>query len=879
MSMFPNAWMSQPHTIAMDLPKILARDLPPRRLDDRDDGTGGLGLGWLITIAVLGGILLFASIGYLLAWKIRQRCAPVTRRVYATDPASDHYDPTALTTVLSRRRLLNSQTTMQVLPSDASELTLGNGRGDQLPWHPPPVLPPLPKSRSFGLNVNGLKSRWIVDGESDHGPERRRWSWRDSWVGVMMGSGALATATLPDVEAHAPEQTPAQAPTELKDMSPVRNEIHVQKKRQSQPPAATLGGSATAPELGNDEEERGRSRLAGQTRYIKPDGTETDLKDILACTEQRLRDGTSRSPVKTPRGSPHKGSPMKTPRTGSSTKTRGRVTPSPSKKSIVNTPGTNKSRGASVSSIGSAANSLIRAATEELQLPGGMASPSRLRAGQEWSQQPQAQQLQSTSPQRSPPRPSPRRRSASLDSDVSSALSTLYSVGEPEDEISNDPFIENKPAAPPTQDTRQQITGPRPLRRTKTLNEGKASGEVVDESAVPAPLRTISVNSHRGGRMGRRGSLRMAPVLSPPSKRGSVETKPKNDLFVGGQRSVSEGSESVYTDVTVPESEEEQEDGEVTPKGVKRQESTSNIATPTRVRQGTADLTSSPLNEREVLSLLHQSAQPRRGLPKPPTKIMLNDETLIPTPLSPRPKSQHQRPPTRRASIASTSSSNYDQDFNGEESDVPTSLPGRRATTSGLHSVGSTCAELRRMNSVVSSYSVASVASTVFGDDTNENETPTLPALRGGGFSPDRTQSKNVKDGKKNYLNVGGQGSVKGKGKGKGRSGHSRSNSRSSIPVKKDTKGVAQQSEDEKENQGLGLRVRFELPSPRRSPNGPRTAMRSPTRMPLKDEEKEKERRRKQRESGESLGLYDQDGFLKSSPDRDAVAKGGRLRM
>lgn len=892
MSMFPNAWMAQPHTIAMDLPKMLPRQV----LAARDEKTGGLGLGWLITIAVLGGVLLFACVGYLLAWKIRQRSRPVTRRVYATDPASDHHEPDALTTVLSKRRLLNSQTTMQILPSEASELTLGFGYGearDPVPWRPPPVLPPLPKSRSFGLNIDRFRGRWSVDGESEHGPERRRWSWRDSWVGVMMGSGALATATLPDLEDNAPQPAPTEAPQELKDMSPERNEIHVQKKRQSRPPAmgpaisgganATLGGSATAPELRDAEEERGRSRVAGQMRYVKPSGTASDLKDILAHTEQRLRDGTSRSPVKTPRGSPTKnGSPMKTPRTGSSTRTRGRVTPSPSKKSQNNTPGTNKSRGPSVSSIGSAANSLIQAATQELQLPGGTGSPSRLRAGQEWSSnaQVQLQPAQSTSPQRSPPRPSPRRRSRSLDSDVSSALSTLYSVGEPEDEqyqapqpnaTRDDPFVE----------TRQGPTGPRPLERAQTVREGKVRGEVVDETAVPAPLRTLSTNARFGGR---RGSLKMtpAPVLSPPRRRDSVETKAKNDLFIGGQRSVSEGSESVYTDVTVPESEEE---GETTPKGVKQVDSTSNVATPTRARLAraeTADLTSSPLDEREVMSLRHQSSQ-MRGLPKPPTRILLNDEMILPTPLSPRPKNQYQRPPTRRASIASTSSSNYDQDFNNEDYDVATSLPGRRATTSGLHSVGSTVAELRRMNSVVSSYSVASIASTA-GGDKDEGESPTLPVLRGGGFSPDRAQSKTVKDGKKNYLNVGSsQGSLR----ATPRRGHSRNNSRptNSLNTPKDTREPKslQKGEEEKENQGHGLRVRFELPSPRRSPNGPRKAMRSPTRLPLrsdlKDGDKEKERKRRQRESAESLGLYDQDGFLKSSPDRDAVAKGGRLRM
>ena len=949
--------------------------------DKGDDGTG-IGLGWLLAIALCGGVLFFAAVGYLLVWWLKTRSQPLTTRVYAHDHTStmdyemeNGVGPSAgggelfgvppsesSVTVLAKKRFLRSESSISKL---SGHLTSSS----TVLWKPP-VLPPLPTHNSFTFGGGKRRSGGRVDDgdPAEHGPKFTRRSWRDSWMAMMM-TRTDSKPTLPnldmDDEVHEEDlergrSREARRPFEEVTRQP--SELQIPKKRRSNLPLMT---SQTAPELSveddTDEPPRGRSRVAGYAQHqssssrqeqqsrpghatrIRPSVTETELKDILISTEQRLRDGTSRSPVKTPhasptkgsssRGTPSKGSPTKTPRscrTGSSTKTAGRMTPSPSKKNLQNgTPTKTKtsSQHGSVSSIGSAANSLIRAATEELELPDGSSSPSRLR-GKEWGvanreehdlkQQERQAQIQ-------------RPRSQSLDSQ-SSALSTLYSVGEPDEEEDDkwpvviptrrkaDPFVESR--IPRFQQANQNtygsesrpgLTGPRPLRRTKTISAGSLVGEAIDETAVPAPLRTISVNSHMG-RAGRQGDKKSGTgrtiILSPPKGRFSEEVKPKTAAneskkanLASVPSSMSIATESSYTDVTVNDETFEEDTtpkAEELPKHKRANSSLSTSTTPTK-RNGNGrslDLSSSPLNEREVISMLMESTQSRNLPLPPPSAITLNGEPM-PTPLSPRPKSRNQnQAQSRRASLESISSLNsYDRSLSEYET-LGEMMPPRRATLSGLsaftanaaHSVGSTVAELRRMNSFMSSYSVASVASTILGGD-GVSESPTLPTLRGGGFSPARTNSKNEASGRRNYLNFGTpppnketRKKKKGtesaptspmRGKGHKKSASTSSQPRSSIPVRADKKEDVEDKENTLPSQRT---VRFEVPTGlREGRTGINLA--PPSSIPTLSSTMTPEQRRLQRESADSLGLYDKDGFLKNSPDRDAVAKGGRLRM
>ncbi|KFH46588.1 hypothetical protein ACRE_026390 [Hapsidospora chrysogenum ATCC 11550] len=877
----------------MDIPSSLRR---------RDGSSGGLGLGWLLAIALCGGILLFAAVGYLLVWRLKMRKTPCTTRVYAAGGEGvvedDQHHPgvgaleSSSTNVLSKKRFMRSDSSMSRL---STQLTMSN----TVIWQPP-VLPPLaPQGGSFLGMGRGRSRTWVDDGEEEHGPRVQRRSWReswlrrDSWLAMMM----LGAPTLPDVSGEAEKGEVFEKETALGALKTkeegARGRVQVQKRRQSRP---SLRMSQTAPELstrnneGSDDEEppRGRSR-------------------------------------ETPRSSPTKGgSPTKTPRscrTGSSTKTAGRMTPSPSKRNVqAGTPTKGHSRNASVSSIGSAANSLIRVATEQLELPAGPPSPRRLRGDARRTLLPKQLQLQ-VQPQQQRQQQQ-RRRSRSLDSDVSSCLSTLYSVGEAEEEQrgktlavheNDDPFVEFRRlhqqqgfTKKPSLETRQQVVnGPRPLRRVKTV-EGMSVNSPVDRSAIPAPLRTISVNSHlgRAGRQAgeKRNSAKYTMVLQPPNnKMSSDDVKPKTSApevtkrasLTAAASETSIVSDSVYTDVSVGDTSEDTIVTEELPAHKRAASSVSSVATTPKKTGQSWDLSSSPLDEREVLSMFMESARSRRDLPVPPSRITLNDETILTTPLSPAPKSKLTHPVhSRRASIVSVSSSNYDQDSvstppTADETGQATELPAPRVTTSvasrdAAHSVGNTVGELRRMDSIVSSYSVASVASLSGG---TLSESPTLPSLRGGGFAPD---SKSEAVGKRNYLKLGGASQSKRNGSSSGQrqeqqqssssSHNGRNPGRSSIPVRsdKDKKGGG------KENQGTNARtVRFDVPSGSGLREGRHGANLAPPSSPRGTARNtgEMTAAQLQRASVDSLGLYDQDGFLKNSPDGDAVARGGRLRM
>ncbi|VUC23788.1 unnamed protein product [Clonostachys rosea] len=784
----------------------------------------------------------------------------------------------------------------------------------------PPVLPPLPTYNSF---TNGAaagkkqRGRSWVDEEALHGPQVRRLSFRDSWFskeGWLSGS-----PTLPDLEEPVPEKLP-QAP-------PIDQKIEVQKRQVS------LNESQTEPDLPSlTGLPRGRPRIPPMMP-IRTYATESDLRDILASTEQRLREGVSISPEKNSQKSPRRGgsptktgSPIKTPRSGrtvASGHSNGRMTPSPSKRGSqppnTPTPVRTHSRNASITSIGSVANSLIRQATAELELPGGMSSPSRLR-GQEWTA-PHQKQQPIPQPQFQPqhhwqqgamggssgrdtrrdtrPQEEEYLRRVSMESEVSSALSTLYSVGEPEEEIrrpeteTDDPFVMKG-----TMQARPQLTGPRPLRRAKTI----AGLQIYDESAVPAPLRTVSVNTRAAPRphseQPKMSSLiAVSSIRLPPPAmndlRNQEEVRPKSaispemtsrSLFLSSESSeASLVSCSVHSIESNTSNEEEQV---VTPKAENfpkpagyRSKSSSPESYSTPVKRGVpaagVGLSSSPLDERQVQSMLVASTYNKRDLPVPPScaGTRPNSAIIQPGPSS-RPTSKHMvisPPPMSRS--GSVCSSVYDVDFSHE--DQHTELPKGLGSTMSIRgqTVGSTIAELRRTNSVVSSYSVASLASTFLSDTPADPQS--IPSMRGGGFSPLRTNSKSAAAGNRNYLSLGGMGALKGSRESRQQQ-NSVARSRSAV-------STLEKTEANKENQVLRT-VRFEMPDhPREGRLGPSLTVPLPETSsitPVNSADEQERRALPQLQSNQSIdstGLYDKEGFLIPSPDRKN--KGGRWRM
>ncbi|ENH68732.1 hypothetical protein FOC1_g10014520 [Fusarium oxysporum f. sp. cubense race 1] len=774
-------------------------------------GAGGLGLGWILTFSIGGAILLFAAIGFLLTWRVKSRDKEDATTVYQVSENVEDHRRSIFTKRLVKRKYAMSRS--------VSRLSLSL----------PPVLPPLPTYNSFtffgGNGKRGRSSSWVEE-DRFHGPRvsrSRRDSLfsRDGWLGRAPTIPTLMTDD--DLEK-------AQGSQELEQG------IKVQK-RQS---AETLKPSKTAPELPMPEDEAQTSPVRAPSRArVRASVTDTDLRDILRSTEQRLRDGTSRSPSKNSRSSPTKRSPQKissvrsTPRKNSPTKTPhshktissedstnttgtvriSRIPPSPTKRATIHVVPTDaQSRQVSTSSIGSAANSLIAEATQELVLPGGLSSPSRMR-GHQWDApedpSPEKQNPQKkTSHKQSAKEDSPDRR-ASQDSQASSSLSTLYSANDPEEKDQPDPFVEHGIAlAFPVSNSYTSILTP-----SVTTTEGDSTlslGNRMSESPKPEVPE------------------RVRPLLQ--ENRHSVATVPSPST-----------------------------------------------------------MTSSPFDEQDMLSLLMGTA-PKRALPEPPKHIAQVDQIVMPKPVSPMPRrefSQHLRqmsstantiyhdePPVDSPSAISTGSP-LRRSISRSKKDMPNLAP---PTVPSMGSLGNSIMELRRMNSMVSSYSGNSLGSSV-----NEPDSPTLPMLNLTSSFSRRTINpvtpRASMSGRQNYLNLGSP--------NKNSSGsvvppmptrplpQSRSN-RSNLGVE-----IREDDIDEgKENQepsstSSGLR------ETRRSANmgrDTRDLSRAPskTKLGTVSELIAESKRDSKRKSVDSIGLYDADGFLKSSP---VDAKGRCLRM
>lgn len=859
---------------------------------------GGLGLGWILAFSVGGAILLFAAVGFLLTWRIRSRTLPESTTIYQVSDNSDDHRRSIFT-----KRLVKKNYPMS---KSISRLSLSL----------PPVLPPLPTHNSFtlfsGNGKRGRSSSWVEE-DRFHGPKvsrSRRDSLfsRDSWLGRAPTLPSLMLED--DPEKAQPSELPADQPT-----------IYLRDQQSLE----TLKPSKTAPELPTPAQELQTSPVRPPPlAHVRASVTDLDLRDILRSTEQRLRDGSSQSPTKTPRaspskrsqklsslkGTPHKNSPMKTPRTHrtasslDSTNTTGtvrikHVEQSPSKRSTIHVvPRPGHSRTVSISSIGSAANSLIAEATQELGLPGGLSSPSRLR-GRQW------QPLDGNSPQKDPTpkqksveKDSPERR-LSQDSEASSSLSTLYSANEPEDKEQPDPFVEKKKKQGTlTSESRSSLFGPRSLRsRTRTLSisipagqtifntqQGQLNRNSVSTQAVGGPPLSIVLQPpqehlHRDisfGSRDRDGFALAYPVTGSMTSMvtPSVTTATDEDssLHLDDRR-----SESPRLDVPGRPIWPQQQDRNTLLVGAPASPLTT---------------ASSPFDEQDMMALLMGTAMPRRALPDPPRHIAQVEQIVMPTPLCPRPRrdfSQH----LHRMSLNSPETSvNEGESIGDDPGAVSTGSPLRRSLSRSLRdppsgpppammslgSLGNSIVELRRMNSMVSSYSATSMAST-----HNEPDSPTLPNPLNSTFSRGRLTSnpRTSTSGRQNYLNLGSprkslSGAVSAAAPTRPIPPSKSSRSNLGVEIRED------EAEAGKENQGPEVKVpRLEvatgLRETRRSGNLGRDTRDSilTTRAPGKTKVGALSKKEAQRQSVESLGLYDKDGFLRSSPEN----KGRCLRM
>ncbi|KHN95655.1 uncharacterized protein MAM_06496 [Metarhizium album ARSEF 1941] len=984
-------------------------------LSRRDGDAGALSLGGLLAIALCGGVVVFTSVGLLMAWRVKRRQKRARDRMYTL---ADEYSKTRLT----KRPVVMSESAVSGLPSRLSSrfsLTL------------PPIMP-LPPMLSYG-NLGVFRSGSRRRGEEKDA--KGGWFGRDGWIRQAQAPAvpALRAAEeggdddgIYDLGGRQDQQRPSYEEYRKQPMekdygggyrfqSPSHGHGHgdaarraeqEQQRARSQQPGlcvqkkrtgAALQTSQTTPNLcpqararAQDDAAAARGRPSGPRpparAHVRPSMTVTDvgLRDILRSTDQRLREGPSRSPTKdkTPRPSPTR-SPSRCRPGSNAGRATGRHdpgTPSPSKHRPGGTVAVAAlSTQASMASIGSAANSLIAEATHQLEVPDGVPSPSRLGGRRQRDPEPQGhpplppslpgiettQHTPNHSPQRSPqrsaqrsPQPSPPKR-RSVDSDQSSSLSTLYSVGEPENEeqeiqrqyflqqqrfrreelealaAGRDPFVDNgdgdgngRARSRPARQTLEQPAGPRPLRRIKTMSPSVRDARA-DASPVSQPLRPLSLNSKGGP--GRGIDLQVVPPR-PLMLRASDAARPRTPQPQPQPRTASDASfasDSVNSDdsgaTALPACETPRPEW-VAAAGRRGSPPTPAPGPLTPGRQGdgerdggrNADFSSSPFSEHEILSMLLASGGAKRALPLPPSSaVTCPDGSVLATGLSPRPsvKSPGGSSPHRRRSSGSCSISLCSSAADAAACGSPPGrrvVAGHRSSRDGPPALGTTIAQLRRMNSLVSSYSAASVASTVAVGDA---DSPTLPCIFTSLSSPLRQRQRQQQQqppcprpedsGSRYYLNVGagtlpkhrslGVGSSPGRtGAGTGTASrnavphHRKGRSEDVLPMPKLGLGLGlgpspAGEQEGKENQrvdGLDASGDQARPSPRPSlpppcsPSSPTTYSAQVFRLrqgPVGDL-LAREMRPAKRDSVDSLGLYDEDGFLLPSPERDARA-------
>ncbi|OAA71477.1 hypothetical protein ISF_02028 [Cordyceps fumosorosea ARSEF 2679] len=987
-------------------------------------GTAALGLGWLIAIILCGGVSLFIVVGFALAWRAQKRRGPLT---ITRTTASLPYEASGITAILRQRasttkltrrrmKIVRERSCLSDLNDDDGTM-LGRFSAIRIPSLPVlPSLPSLPMLPSYGSLRRYHTSRrsyrrdkaWLDDEEAIEigrvvaATYKPRPGSGSGWAGqknppalqpvghkaMMQGVGVIGQEQnqrqqrLPDYQQHYQQQRQQQQQQNSTQQWPSNNHYanlydqdeksrHVEEE-QSMPkkPSAVYSGdgAAAAPAKG------GFTRPAGAVLARHPTCTDSDLRTILRSTEQRLRDGDrnrSRSPEKiaTPQDSP-----TKTPRSVRSQQQHHQ----PHSGSPTRIPGSASggmgARDGSATSISSAANSLIAHATEELELPGGMGSPSRLR-GREWLpgddailqlttpglqqeddeveaayiahrdsaqseyqkkiqqyqqqlqlyQQQQQQQQQYANSQRSPQR-SPQRereqRRRSVDSDASSSLSTLYSVGDEVDDASIQAVVEGPDDAFVERNGVSELA---PLRRTMTVSSDTLARHIDHDTMPPLyciPPRKQSLSQqkqHSYHRMHKSlDGPRFAGALQPPLRDRAEEiVRPKSATMASPQLSLSESS---YTDMSVDSttmslSSDGTITGETGETEVEALEMVEEMTTPVKHdRRRDSDVSSSPFSEADIVNMIIAAQSPKRqtttkrALPVPPILMPPADGSITPTPLSPPPKSVARTASMRNAAVARqlsvTSSyySNNDGNGNKNTSNNNNSINRNNGSVSrgplANLSVATSVAELRRMNSLISIASNHSLTSITAAASVESMVEPLRTGLS------DTTHLHGPRMGNRQYLNVGSPSRldavggvrktvVRPGGPRPKKSGPARSNTTTAAaaaperPAKNPRRSLGnvrappallaspeKESQDSgKENAGLGIshvqERRYEPYVP------PVKSMRNP--MVAELVAAAERRGDGKRGSVDSLGLYDKDGFLLPSPEREMHKK--LLRM
>ncbi|KFA46509.1 hypothetical protein S40293_04257 [Stachybotrys chartarum IBT 40293] len=838
----------------------------------------GLDLGWLLALSIGGAVLLLLAVGLLLSWRFRKQRPQQSSFAHALSnmrPARKRDYPTKLTTYHG-------------LGSEHS----GSRVSSRVSLQTAPILPPLPAYHGTVESERGRPLHRAYSEEEEQRIAAQRglregWFARESWIPKEWQTQSLAGE-----ERVMIEET-------WKDDVGKEQEIHILKRQNR----TMLNPSLTEPVISlSAEPPRGRSRAAAQHRP-RPSVSDNDLQDILRSIEQRLKDGkelktgahrraSSSSPVKAPT---NKANLNRTSHVRQVSTPIRVVPPSPTPDQAEQNQFQKQSKRFSEESTGAVARRLIAQATREVEKSECSSRYSHMSdsESQEEEEEEEEEEEDVNEQERSSNGDDARRghsRSQSAASNASSSLSTLYSVENGDEtvvvtrDVGHEPLAGEPGSRISFVEPRLGAKGPRILRRQNPSSRIASMKAVVDDARNTSTVRLVPQDDGDEPRV-RGPEEPRSPRATDKTISWPLKTKlqpPETFRFPGCAadvgatvRPVSPSGSSIKTvSNNDSDSDSQHSSPEEAPMrwrddGNGRSRSPSPSPPSVVGDASSSPLFSSPPNDKhDILSLLLSQATTSRTLPDLPSDAFA-DGDVFPTPLSPRPKTPvadsnacFATPPPRQTSVCSVSSSAYSKDSVGDLLSVAVASGHHRQSPvrAGAHDpipVGDTIAALRRMNSRLSTYSNISQTSTAAGDLE-----PSRPARRSGSISPTRPSSRY-------YLNLSG-------GNPNRRSPVNtqkvRRNRASPVPATP-VEGTEERSHG-KENRKPSTQAT--TPGLRESGSGGNISRESSqTRRGAKMglahgvERENGKRSRRKRDSMESLGLYDADGFLRYSPDRD----------
>lgn len=818
-------------------------------------------------------MLLLLAIGLLLSWRFRKQRPKQSSFTHALSnmrPARKRDYPTKLTTYHG-------------LGSEHS----GSRVSSRVSLQTAPILPPLPAYHGTVESERGRPLHRAYSEEEEQRIATQRglregWFARESWIPKEWQTRSLAGE-----ERVMIEET-------WKDDVGKEQEIHILKRQNR----TMLNPSLTEPVISlSAEPPRGRSRAVVQHRP-RPSVSDNDLQDILRSIEQRLKDGkelqtgahrraSSSSPVKAPTNKANLNRISHVRQASTPIRV---VPPSPIPDQAEQNQFQKQNQRFSEESTGATARRLIAQATREVEKS---ECSSRYSHMSDSESEEEAEEEDVDEEERSSNGNDARKghsRAQSAASNASSSLSTLYSVENGDEtvvvtgEAGHEPLAGEPGSRISFVEPRLGANGPRILRRQNPSSRIASMKAVVDDARNTSTVRLVPQDDDDEPRV-RGPEEPRSPRAADKTISWPLKTKlqpPETFRFPGGAadvgvsaRPVSPSGSSIRT---VSNDDDDSDSQHSSPAeapmrwreaGNGRSRSPSPSPPSVVGDANSSPIFSSPPNDKQdILSLLLSQATPSRTLPDLPSDAFA-DGDVFPTPLSPRPKTPvadpkacFATPPPRQTSVCSVSSSAYSKDSVGDLMSVAVASGHHRQSPvrAGAHDpipVGDTIAALRRMNSRLSTYSTISQTSTAAEDLEHSR-----PARRSGSISPTRPSSRH-------YLNLSGANPNR---RSPVNTQKVRRN-RASLVLAAPVEGTEERSYD-KENRKPGTQAM--TPGLRESGSGGNVSRESSqTRRGAKmglangvERENGKQSGRK-RDSMESLGLYDADGFLRYSPDRD----------